>query len=262
MNKRRLFIAAAVLSCAVLLIIGMSSAYLTDIEVKDNIITIGRVSISLTETPFDPDTVYTVVPGSKQGKAPKLANDGNKDEFVFLRITVPKADITLLEETGENKGKPRDPLNEVQQIFKLNADSVTGDTDVIEAAAGEDVVFSYHSGSSSSDGWVLLSTESKSETEGGNTAYWDEYVFGYNRKMSPGAVTKTLFDEVQLKSFIDGEVTGEISVGVYGYGIQADRLKPDQTVTQDDLSAEHLTEATLQGIYTIVRNKAEKGGTS
>ena len=66
---------------------------------------------------------------------------------------------------------------------------------------------------------------------------------------------------MQLKSFIDGEFDGAVSVGVYGYGIQAKRLRPT-SVTQADMDAPILSEATLRGIYEIVRNKTEGGGTS
>ena len=70
--------------------------------------------------------------------------------------------------------------------------------------------------------------------------------------MTPNSETIELFDTVQLKNFIDSQVTGEVAIGVYGYGIQADKLK---TLTQEELSAPYLTQETLEKIYTIVENK-------
>ncbi|MEE5993744.1 MAG: hypothetical protein V3G42_10950 [Oscillospiraceae bacterium] len=92
------------------------------------------------------------------------------------------------------------------------------------------------------------------------TVYWDEYVFGYNKKLAAGDKTITLFDEVQLKSFIDGKVKDDFTIGVYGYGIQAKNLKttPMVEITKDTFTKEELT-----AIYTIVKNKSNaKGGGS
>lgn len=72
MKKRILLIVLAALSAGVLFMIGMTSAYFTDVEVKENVITIGKVSIELDESPFDPSTPHDVVPGSKTEKTPNL----------------------------------------------------------------------------------------------------------------------------------------------------------------------------------------------
>ena len=98
MKKRRiLIIAAAAAMVVTLVVVGIIRAYFTEVEVKENKITIGNISINLTEGDFDPDTTYPVVPGSVVNKAPKIANDGNRDEFVFMTVTVPKAQVTLLD---------------------------------------------------------------------------------------------------------------------------------------------------------------------
>ena len=57
MKKRRILIIAAAAACAVtLVVVGVIRAYFTEVEVKENKITIGNISINLTEGDFDPDT--------------------------------------------------------------------------------------------------------------------------------------------------------------------------------------------------------------
>lgn len=252
MKKRRILIIAAAAACAVtLVVVGVIRAYFTEVEVKENKITIGNISINLTEGDFDPDTTYPVVPGSVVNKAPKIANDGNRDEFVFMTVTVPKAQVTLLYESGTNKGNPKTNLaeNTPQQLFRLVAEPTDPNTALqVPSVSGRDIDFTYHSGSDTgegADGWVLLT----SDTTGSD---YDLYVFGYNKKMLPADETVTLFDMVQLKSFIDGEKKDGVTIGVKGYGIQADYLRG----TNVDFTKAHYSAADLNEIYSIVRNKA------
>ena len=242
MKKRILLIVLAALSAGVLFTIGITSAYFTDVEVKENVITIGKVSIKLDESPFDPSTPHDVVPGSKTEKAPKLTNNGNKDEFVFLKITVPKANVTLLHETDENRGTPKTGLTGTQQLFHIYAVTPSA---AISTQEGKDIDVSYHAGDNDTDGWVLLDTTSENDK--------DTYVFGYNKLMKPEDKTVPLFDSVQLKSFIDSQIKGDVTIGVSAYGIQADNL---QTTPAIDLEKQHYDNTDLNSIYTIVKNKA------
>lgn len=250
MKKRRILIIAAAAACAVtLVVVGVIRAYFTEVEVKENKITIGNISINLTEGSFDPETTYPVVPGSVVEKAPKIANDGNRDEFVLMTVTVPKAQVTLLDESGSNKGNPKTGLDSIQQLFRLVAEQTDPNTVLqVPTISGRDIDFTYHSGSDTgegADGWVLLT----SDTTGSD---YDLYVFGYNKKMLPADETVTLFDKVQLKSFIDGEKKDGVTIGVKGYGIQADYLRG----TNVDFTKAHYSAADLNEIYSIVRNKA------
>ena len=250
MKKRRILIIAAAAACAVtLVVVGVIRAYFTEVEVKENKITIGNISINLTEGSFDPETTYPVVPGSVVEKAPKIANDGNRDEFVLMTVTVPKAQVTLLDESGSNKGNPKTELDSIQQLFRLVAEQTDPNTVLqVPTVSGRDIDFTYHSGSDTgegADGWVLLT----SDTTGSD---YDLYVFGYNKKMLPADETVTLFDKVQLKSFIDGEKKDGVTIGVKGYGIQGNYLRG----TNVDFTKAHYSAADLNEIYSIVRNKA------
>lgn len=250
MKKRRILIIAAAAACAVtLVVVGVIRAYFTEVEVKENKITIGNISINLTEGSIDPETTYPVVPGSVVEKAPKIANDGNRDEFVLTTVTVPKAQVTLLDESGSNKGNPKTGLDSIQQLFRLVAEQTDPNTVLqVPTVSGRDIDFTYHSGSDTgegADGWVLLT----SDTTGSD---YDLYVFGYNKKMLPADETVTLFDKVQLKSFIDGEKKDGVTIGVKGYGIQGNYLRG----TNVDFTKAHYSAADLNEIYSIVRNKA------
>lgn len=288
MNKQKIIVAAAaVLAGAILMTIGITASYFTEVETAKNIITIGKISTVLHEQGFDPNKTYDIVPGSKQAKAPWLENDGNKDEFVFIKITVPKEQVTLLyeedvaDETTHKKGTPKEGLDGNQQLFRLTATNTdySGDTPAPEkqdpnytttvpSKEKQDIDFSYHAVTGTNAGWILLETtcdcSATVTTEVGGTeetknVYWDEYIFGYNKKMAPKDKTIPLFDEVQLKSFIDGKVSGNVSIGVYGYGIQAKNLK-DTTV---DFEKTTFSEDDLKAIYTIVKNKSKaKEGSS
>ena len=245
MKKRIVATAAVVLSLAVLLTVGMTSAFLTDVDVKDNVITIGRVGISLDEGGFDPEEAHPVVPGSRIVKAPKLTNEGNKDELVFMKITVPKAEVTLLHETDEGgavKGTPR-AEKQAQELFRFLAEDSELAVGTVEG--GFDCDFSYHVGSDETDGWVLLGSDTTDDEA-------NVYMFGYNRRLEPTRETVTLFDAVQLKSFLDAETSGEKVIGVNCYGIQADNLKPVEEV---DLTQPYLGQEALQAVYAIVANK-------
>lgn len=286
MRKRTWLIAGLVaLAVAALVAVGVSTAYLTDVETADNVITVGRVSVKLTEgPPFDPDptapTAIPVVPGSVVTKAPKLTNDGSKDEYVFLKISVPKAAVTLLYEQDEydnsdpsvlthKKGTPREGFDseDAHELFRLIAypketgdppvtvtpASVGASTDPAPPDAALDADVAYHDPklspapgwvAGSEEGWVLLSVS----TTGADA---DEYVFGYNKKLAPQDETVTLFDEAQLKSFIDGEITGEVEVGVVCCGIQADNL-PEGTVTS---TGNYVTQDDLDRIWAILANR-------
>ena len=237
-----------------ILLIGNTAAYFTDVEVKDNIITIGRIDLQLDEGDFPSDAV-SVVSGSRQAKAPRLINTGTKEEFVFLKITVPKKNITLLDSLGmpDTQYSNTNP----QQLFRFTAND-DQQSETLPKQENKDIDFSYHYGSPNGEddsvpvGWVLIESDDTNADD-------DEYVFGYNKKLSPNETsgTCTLFDAVQLKSFIDGEVSETVSIGVYGFGIQADNLKAVISDSSDmvDTSKTMYSITDLQAIYKIVKNK-------
>ena len=123
MKKQKLILpaAAVLIAAAAFLTFHFTTAFLEDKEVADNVITIGKVDLEISEGLFE-DSVITE-PGSVLPKAPRINNTGNRDEFVFMKVTVPKSDVTLLYEeddgVGHKKGQKisREPGN--VELFKM-----------------------------------------------------------------------------------------------------------------------------------------------
>ena len=121
------------------------------------------------------------------------------------------------------------------------------------------------------DGWVYLKRE-LNKSIAGETGTYDLYYFGYNRRLqynsdqTEKAKTIPLFDEVQLKSFIDEELipaadttksNQETHILVLGYAIQADSLDKGNAGDLNNIARDaYLTEAQLTNIFGIVERKA------
>ena len=282
---------------ALLLTFRMSLAYLMDAERADNIITIGKVDLSLDEGSKYQDSSI-VAAGDAVFKAPQLTNEGTEDEYVFLRIAVPVKNVTLLYEqnttennvthkegtkihtttvtdhTKDDKGKAN------EEIYRMIATGKTGTAGNVNTVLGSDtnmpktapcLDFGYNAGNNNTNGWVYLKRDlyqSITVKNAQNTdvaEYYDLYYFGYNRRLqynsdqTEKAKTIPLFDEVQLKSFIDEEIPGtktnaETHILVLGYAIQADSL---DTGNLNNIARDaYLTQAQLAEIFGIVERKA------
>lgn len=255
-KKKKIFlpIIAGVVALTVMIAARLTMAYLIDTETAENVITIGNVALKIDEGSYTNSSVVAAY--QKIDKAPKIINTGSKDEFVFFEVRVPKRDVTLLYETDtkidDTVYKARTKIdktpNERFELFKLLASGTANVSSIRDDAEPPRVVFDYHSGSSSTPGWIYLHT--KTDTE--NIEY-DKYIFGYNKKLIAGSNTSTnqtvtLFDELQLKSFIDEELgdSSNVKVDVTAYGIQSDEL---------GYPADFLDEAALTEIWDIIGRK-------
>jgi len=259
MKKKVKFCAlSAVAVTALLCLFRYTSSYFVDTETAVNVIKIGKISVELTENFTPPENA---LPGRIFEKAPKLINNGTKDEFVFLKITVPKERVTLLYETNtvvNEETKKAGTIRKAKdtfEIFRMMADN-SDEHPVMKLqnpfqtdALDFDTDFSYHLAPANKEGWIFLQANS-------TDANSDSYVFGYSKKLSPEKETVTLFDKVQLKSFINGEVSGKKTISVQPYAIQAegltadglsDNYNPDETISLNDLKV----------IYQVIQNRGE-----
>lgn len=252
-HKKILLAAVGLLTVMVLVSLGLTMSFLTDVEVADNIITIGNVNLKLDEGAFEDSKV--IAAGGVLPKAPKIINTGSRDEFVFMRVAVPKKNVTLLYEHNEGTHKTGEKIDgypKITEIFKVIADG-SNKTDISDNDP-PDVVFSYNKGSTSADGWVYLKKDTL--TEGGKE--FDTYYFGYNKRLISGsdaakAESVTLFDKIQLKSFIDEQLKdATVDVGIKAYGIQADELNIDGL---NDSFRGNLNDTQVGKVFEIVERK-------
>ena len=287
MKKKRIIlpIAAACALVAVVLTFRISFSYLMDAERKDNVITIGNVDVELSEPSYTDSSI--VAAGDAPPKNPLLINKGTEDEYVFLRIAVPKKNVTLLYEsdieitenettikypkgtpTVKNRNASGKPQASMDEIFRFIAegDLTSKVTETTEPKSEPQLDFAYNAGHKKTgkddkqpdtEGWVYLYRKIGAEDDD-----YNYYYFGYNKvlKYDSNQETKTLFDRVQLKSFIDEElVSGENSkydfpslIKVKGYGVQSDSLEINGLPGRNEI----LTKEQLEKIFGIVSRKA------
>lgn len=259
MKKRTILPVIALCSAfALMLTFSLTSSYLMDKETADNIITIGDVQVSIEESDFDPNSSHPAAAGTVIPKSPKVTNTGTNDEYVFLEIDVPKKNVTLLCESddvpaGKKVGEKIGTGASVDEIFKIIATppTVNDVSSIPDNNTPKKIVFDYHSGTSSTEGWFYLNTTTPESAEINGVKY-DKFYFGYNKKLAKGQSTKTLFDKVQLKSFIDAELTGtdaNVDIKVKAYGIQADEIGINPETNG------YLTSENAGKILTILKNK-------
>ena len=260
MMKKKYILPIVGVTIAMLIFIALriSLAYLTDTESADNVITVGSVNLQISEGSFAQSSV--IAEGQKLNKAPKIINTGKNDEYVFFKVAVPKGNVTLLYESnvtiGGTEHKEGTPVGNGQQssteLFKMLASTPPNVSDVSTDDNTKKIVFQYHNGDNTvpRDGWVLLSTDTTTSTS------YNYYIFGYNKKLIAGSdtatnTTVTLFDQIQLKSFIDQELSDSnapVQVDVTAYGIQADELGPGTL-------PEYLAKPNLESIWGILERK-------
>ena len=254
-------------------------SYLADYERKDNVVTIGDVKIEIDEGKYEDSS--TVAAGSTLPKAPSIKNTGINDTYVFFKVAIPKKEVTLLyEETTKDtnnvkhkEGTKYAGMPKEAELFKTIAEgtsaakvSTAGYNNAGADLSAPDVIVGYNKGNGSNVGWVYLGS---SQNQTIDTKKYDVYYFGYNKKLTPKPAnapntdtspqdywTTTLFDQIQLKSFIDEELIPanqdkqdvDVKVLVDAYGIQADNLGitlPDGILSDDD----------VKSVFEIVQRK-------
>lgn len=266
MMKKKYILPIVGVTIAMLIFIALriSLAYLTDTESADNVITVGSVNLQISEGSFAQSSV--IAEGQKLNKAPKIINTGKNDEYVFFKVAVPKGNVTLLYESdvtiGVTEHKEGTPVGNGQQssteLFKMLASTPPNVSDASTDDGTKKIVFQYHNGDdtvgSERPGWVLLTDTASVETI--SEKVYAVYIFGYNKKLIAGSdtatnTTVTLFDQIQLKSFIDQELgdNNNVEVDVTAYGIQADELNLSTT------PGTYLNNTTLTEIWEILERK-------
>lgn len=238
--------ATAAALCLSMLGVGASLAYLTDSEATTNTFTAGAVQIDLLEEAWDtangkndtdengvPDFAENLVPNQIVAKNPKVENTGLNDAIVYLQVTSPKKEITVCDSDG-TKGDRK-----IQELFCFQ----TEDFNAHGVNAWDE------------DDWMELKSREKED----DTV--KTYLFGYKTKLAPGASTYTLFDQVELKNLIEGDMDGgEIAdIEVTAFAIQADNVLNVDGVIDVDADLGEYDEDTLLYAYDTLLNQDTYG---
>lgn len=260
-NKKKIAMLATGALLVLLLTFKTTVSLLMDHESNDNIITIGKVDLEIVESTF-PSEKPVLSAGSKIGKDPVIRNTGLNDEYVFIKVTVPKRTVnllyeqdTLVEGETKDKGTRIESITGSVEIFKTIADAANADrVEVNGSKIDPAFVIGYRRGDEAANpkvaGWVYL----ENDLSGTDT---NVYYFGYNKKLltSEGKnETVPLFDYVQLKSFIDhdmGSDAADVDVTITAYGIQAGQLGIDGLPDNDGI----MTDYQVTRVFDIVKRK-------
>lgn len=171
------------------------SAYFTDQKQATNTFTVGNVSQELIEPSWDPDdpSHTGITPGQEFNKDPQVKNDGTNDQYVFMTVTVPYANVATANDDGTKNAVAETPL------------------------------FTY----TTNAGWTQLTTQTtKDET---NKTYTYVYSYGTNEAMTTlvkETTTPALFENIKFANVVEGQnLSGTTqNVVVKSYGIQTNNL--------------------------------------
>ena len=205
MKKKWFGIAAATAIAAAAMMTGIS-AYLTDKENKTNTFTIGSVDIDLKEENWEqlprsedtnedgiidendiPDEATHMYPTQKIVKDPSVLNQGNNSAWIYLQVTVPKAEVITVDIDGNRLNDGKAVLT---QLYEYEADETE---------------------------WTLL----KQNTDAVNA---NVYLYAVKSPIEVGKQTVPLFEEITLVNLIEGQLDpDEIQmIDIKAFAIQSD----------------------------------------
>ena len=258
--KKRLFIA----SLAAVAVIGMTAAFLTSSDEKDNTFKIAEVDLSISES-FEKDK--TLAAGQIIQKQPSVINTGSVEQLFFVEVSVPRMETTLVDGNGQRiapTGQTGD-ITAAQYIQPAEIfDLLTLDTEKPKIThTPENTCYAdiqYNTPATGEGGWVYLGQTEDNKTykdvDGYIDGSYDTYLFGYSVWLPPKGQTAAVFDKLRLRSMVDGDITGK-SVGqvtVRAYTVQKDDLNVPG-VTHEGTAARQYTAQELTDLYKIIENK-------
>ncbi len=205
-NGKALVLALTMMSC--LSVVGIS-AYFTDGDTAVNAFTVGKISLELQEPNWVEADAQNILPEQEIRKDPQVLNNGTNDEFVFLEVVIPYANIQTANETGAWN------------------------------AAADVELFSYDL---NSDDWVQVGEASKDESAKTMT-----YVYAYAQGetmtvLSKDTTTPALFEYVRFADVVESQQLDgtALQMEINAYGIQTTNLN-DGDITIDGDNADGKT---------------------
>ena len=194
-GRKAMVLAAMMMGC---LGVRGISAYFTAADTATNTFTIGNISLELKEPGWDAADAENILPGQDIRKDPQIVNDGVNDEFVFLEVVIPYANLKTVGEDGT--------WNEAADVELFSYDLNT--TDWIQV------------------GEAVKDTEEKTVT----------YVYGYAKNGAMTALekedsTSALFEYVRFANVADSSDldTTSLEMEINAYGIQTTNLNDGDT---------------------------------
>mgnify|MGYP003284012381 CR=1 FL=1 len=192
-NKKRMIFIAAVL--VLLLGVGGVSAYFTSTDNATNSWTVGDVTIELLEEEYDkvPEAErQNITPNQSFTKDPVVKNVGTNDAFVFLRFSVPKANVKIASQDGSAQ------TSQMQELFDYTIQ----------------------------DGWVKVSEDTSAADK--NTYVYSYGTEAACKALAAEASTPSLFKDNQI-TFINvlegqGLEGTTLEIPVESFGIQTTDL--------------------------------------
>lgn len=204
MKQKKVRLLALTLAVVGCISTGVVSAYFTDGDSAVNTFTNGKISIELQEPHWDPDNAKNMTPKQEVAKDPKILNDGINDAYVFLRVTVPYANVTVAEDNGAKA-----PAKSDKELYNYEIDALN---------------------------WMEVGTPQK-DTK--NKTVTHVYAYAKNNAMTAlaaNATTSSLFEHVQFINVIEDEGLEETiqNVKVEALAIQTKNINDGKSTIDGD----------------------------
>jgi len=219
-NWKNKAMAAALALVGCMSITGIS-AYFTDGQAVTNTFTIGSISLELMEPGWVAANGQNVVPEQEIRKDPQIKNDGVNDEYVFLEVVLPYANIQTANDNGT--------WNPAADVELFSYDVNTAD-------------------------WVQVGNAVKNAADKTVT-----YVYAYAKQdtmtaLKAGVTTPPLFEYVRLANVAEdqGLEGASVEILINAYGIQTTNLNDGDT-TVDGVNSDGKT--TPADVWAVVNAK-------
>lgn len=203
-NKKMAVIVAAL---AAVMMVGGISAYFTSTDNAENTWTVGEIKIDLQEPGYDEFNETEgdeMTPNEVIHKDPKIKNTGANDAYVFMKVSIPKANVATASQDGQKQEAA------LQELFDYGIND--GWVKVAEDLSGTDqntYVFAYGTDSACT---------ALAENEFTSVLFKNTEAEGMAEAGKAGLIT--------FKNVIEGQGLENITlhIPVYAYGIQTTDL--------------------------------------
>lgn len=205
-GKKSIIITSAV--CALVGICG-AVAYFTDRDNATNTFTVGEVDIDLEEV-FTPSSARNLAPTATVTKEPYVTNTSTVPTYIFMEVTVPKAQLITAATNGTRNA------NRIEQLFTFTSSATSPTT-----------IEKHNTTNSYNSKWEIYTAQSSFPDTTANNKYVFVYKGGSGTgdnlyKIPAGTNTEKLFNKVKLANAIEGQGLegSSYNIGIKTYAIQ------------------------------------------